>query len=462
MGGKAALLLVLGFSLILMVFGYNFNNLGITSVDNIDNYYVDTKAYNIAVAGANLAANTIFMDKNWDEGFSDIEFDDGILNVYVSNNLDMSGKTIICHIPAGNPNARHTISVNTASVAAHLSHGDYIGPCSGDTIDSEMATIISEGTYHGVTKVVIVELRPSYFSKYGNFYTSISAMPATGDTFNGPFHTNGKLYTYGQPVFWGKTTSRTGLKKYGSPADPKFYGGFEDGIDIPLEFDTSGFHSAATSGGKVFYDTTHTGQKVEVELDFLSSGNITYKQKIGTGSWSTSKTIAGSSLAPNGVIYIERGNVYVKGTINGKYTIAATKKSTSGCGNVYQTDNIQYQTDPISNTNSDDILGLVAEENIRIQNNANTIGDDVITHASMFALNGNIGPDDGLVHQPTLHSWRIVGGLIAKTTRVTADYSGSTPTNGLRFYHTYDTRFMRLVPPKFPHTDNYEIVSWYE
>ena len=105
---------------------------------------------------------------------------------------------------------------------------------------------------------------------------------------------------------------------------------------------------------------------------------------------------------------------------------------------------------------------MVAEDNIRIVNNANTIGQDVITQASMFAKNGNIGPDDGLVNQPSLRSWRILGGLIAKTTRVTANYNATGPTNGLKFVHDYDDRFMTMVPPSFPHTRFYEIVSWYE
>lgn len=35
----------------------------------------------------------------------------------------------ICHIPSGNPNNAQTITVDASSVDAHLSHGDYLGPC---------------------------------------------------------------------------------------------------------------------------------------------------------------------------------------------------------------------------------------------------------------------------------------------------------------------------------------------
>jgi hypothetical protein len=38
----------------------------------------------------------------------------------------------ICHIPPGNPNAAHTITVGLPAVDAHLAHGDTEGPCPDD------------------------------------------------------------------------------------------------------------------------------------------------------------------------------------------------------------------------------------------------------------------------------------------------------------------------------------------
>lgn len=38
-------------------------------------------------------------------------------------------KEAVCHIPPGNPDNAHTISVSANAVDAHLGHGDYLGEC---------------------------------------------------------------------------------------------------------------------------------------------------------------------------------------------------------------------------------------------------------------------------------------------------------------------------------------------
>jgi hypothetical protein len=38
-------------------------------------------------------------------------------------------KTVVCHIPPGNPENAHEIVVDWSAVPAHLDHGDSLGTC---------------------------------------------------------------------------------------------------------------------------------------------------------------------------------------------------------------------------------------------------------------------------------------------------------------------------------------------
>jgi hypothetical protein len=50
---------------------------------------------------------------------------------------DGKKKVTLCHRPPGNPKNAHTISVGEPATAAHLRHGDQLGPCpSEDAITS--------------------------------------------------------------------------------------------------------------------------------------------------------------------------------------------------------------------------------------------------------------------------------------------------------------------------------------
>lgn len=57
-----------------------------------------------------------------------------------NNESKNKGKTIICHIPPGNQDNRHTIEVANPALQAHLSHGDTLGACSEGDGDDGSAT----------------------------------------------------------------------------------------------------------------------------------------------------------------------------------------------------------------------------------------------------------------------------------------------------------------------------------
>ncbi|MGE5432258.1 MAG: hypothetical protein ACM3QX_14345 [Syntrophomonadaceae bacterium] len=410
MGGKASIYMVLGFSLIFLVASMNYGRLTGQAVDNNVEYYKNTMAHNIAVSGANMASNQIFIDKDWSAGYSNLPFGGGYINVKVED--------------AGQKKKR----------------------------------ITSTGSYQGLPKKVVILLQPSGYSKYA-YYTNIfpgNKYLGTGDTITGPFHTNGKLNVQGSPVFQGKASAKNGLKLSGN-ATPKFYGGFESGVDVPLNWSTSDIKAAAQAGGFVF--NAGGAGKVDVRLTFNGNATITYSKRFDSGSWSHDSTVALSAFAPNGIIYVEKGNIYMKGIINGRYSVIADQSSGNGTGNVYIEDDIRYKSNPLTHPGSTDMLGIIASNNVLISDNsANQLNVNI--DASIFSYKGGLGlVNENMAYSGTL---KIFGGVVEYQGRTTSKVSGSTITNGYRERIVFDERLMLNNPPYFPATDKYEVVSWLE
>jgi len=403
MGGKAALLLVLSFSGLFMIFGQRFNWLTSDAMDNLYDYYTETKAHNIAVAGANLGASAIFFDEEWNEGYDDLQFNGGIIDVKISD------------------------------------------------IGSERL-LVCKGTYGGMTKEVTVKFRPSSFGKFGYYMNLFGGADKfnTGDTIFGPFHTNGKLTTKGSPVFMGKATTKLGLKME-APKKPKFYGGYESGIDIPFEFDASATPAAAGMGGMLY-----PAGPLDVRLVFNDDATITHSSsEMGKDTWTPAVTEPLADFAPNGVIWNPKGNLYVSGTVSGQYTIGVGISSGIGSGNVYLEDDLVYRTDPINDPVCTDMLGIVAGNNVIVSDlpaNYNNIN----IHASILTSQGGLSVEN-LKSFPTAGTLYLAGGIVGYQNQPFSD-----GTKGFKFKLKYDERFMVTTPPSFPATSGLEIVSWFE
>lgn len=421
MGGKISLLLILGFSGIFALMGRDLLNFSNEAGENFYDYYTGTRAHNIAVSGANMAANKLFLNKAWVTGFDDLAIDGGNLNVIV------------------------------------------------DTFETFNRRLYSIGSYGGISDTVIVTLEPKNFAQYGNFYDlqknskGQNVWWATGDTLRGPFHTNDYLRTYGKPVFLGYATTQKGVVLYNSNAHPEFQGGLESGVYVPLEFDTSIIRTAAYDNGRIFWDTTGNNKITDVKLKLKSDGNVEYSLNIDNNGWTPDVTTPLSSLAPNGVIYVEKGNVYIEGTLNGRLSVVATRKGSSSAGKIHITSDVRYNTNPLINSNSTDMLGLIAEQNVQLDFDASR--GDIDIQASIYSQN------DGFVienykNYPGASNMNILGGVISKRLEATATYGWNGHdyyvTHGYSYVHVFDQRFYQDVPPFFPKTKYFKIVSWLE
>ncbi|MCK9408259.1 MAG: hypothetical protein M0R68_03915, partial [Bacteroidetes bacterium] len=205
--GRTSIYMVIGFSLMMIMGGKTMSSVGVQALDNSLSYYENTQRYTLAVTAANLVCAKIWETPAWTTGFSEVSYNGGTFSGTIT------------------------------------------------ALDDNKKQITATATFGGTTQTVTIIMKPSNFSKFA-YYGGTSASAAaweTGDTIGGPSHTQGKLKTFGSPVFMGKATSLSGITKSGTPRTPQFLGGFESGVSISMPDNTSysNILTAAEDGGKL-------------------------------------------------------------------------------------------------------------------------------------------------------------------------------------------------------------------
>ena len=404
--GKMTLYLVIGFSLLYMIIGNNSNRMSNATIENMAEYNANTVAHNLAVSSANLACNEIFLDNYWTKGIAKTS----LLNGEIEANIVIL-------------NALKNIRKLTA-----------------------------KGTYGGVTKTVEVVFQPSKFSKFAYYSMSEggSIWWTGSDTVWGPFHTQDYMRVYRHPVFYGKASTKRKLIYYDSKKkdEPKFYGGFEQGVDLPLPTDgLDPMKTSAQTDGLFF--TGHDSVYITFVEDSLKF-RFKYSDK--------DSTVHLPTVAPGGVIFAENSIMRLKGVVKGQYSIACS--GGSGKGTIYLDDDIVYKTDPLKNKNCTDVLGIVAEDKVLITDNVPN-HSDINIHASIYAEDGGFGADN-YSSRPVSGNINLIGGIIQHTRQAVGTFGSGGIKSGFAKRYRYDERFMLISPPMFPGTGGLEIVSWYE
>lgn len=83
MSGKGMLILISGFTMLMMVVANNFNTVSGRVTENYVDYFNKTTSHNIAISGANIAANLLFLDSTWNTGITNKIYQGVKLNVTV-------------------------------------------------------------------------------------------------------------------------------------------------------------------------------------------------------------------------------------------------------------------------------------------------------------------------------------------------------------------------------------------
>jgi hypothetical protein len=406
MSGKAVLIVVAGFSLIFLVVGQNFGNISNRSVDNYVDYFNETVAHNIAVSGANMAANEIYIDPLWDDGYENIQYQYGELD----------------------------IDVNIIDV--YQNHRE----------------IVATGEYEGVSSTVRVTLAPSKFSKFAYYsvYEGGNIWWTKNDTVWGPFHTQDYMRVYRRPVYYGKATTKKKLIYYTSKEKdkPYFYGGFETGVNLELPTDgVAKLELVADDDGFKFTgeDTVY----MRFELDTL-------KFRFSYNDPDSSLYLPGA--APNGVVFAKNSVVRLSGTIRGQYSVGCS--GSSGKGKIYLDNDIVFEKDPRIHPTSTDLLGIIAKNEVIMTDNAPN-HDDINIHGSIYCESGGFGAEN-YSSRPVSGNINLLGGIIQHTRRAVGTFNQYGIASGFAKRYRYDDRLMIASPPGFPGTGSFEIVSWLE
>ncbi|HSW56138.1 MAG TPA: hypothetical protein VLH59_13720 [Ignavibacteriaceae bacterium] len=415
MSGKAILLVVIGFTLTLLAVGQRFGGISNRVVDNYVKYQVETVAHNIALSGANIAANAIYMNPVWDEGYS-VPFQGGHLDV--------------------------TVEVINAALG--------------------FREITSRGTFYGKSSEIKLRIAPSNFSEYAYYSTyERASSTSTGtiwwtgkDTVWGPFHTQDKLSCALHPSFLGKHTSHKGAIQYKTNKttdSPVITGIYEAGknLEIPPQA-VENLEAAADDNGYKFHDQ---------DTVYLVFDRDTLRYKYSYSSNFTALYLP--SAAPNGLIYAKDCVVRLQGVVKGRYTLGCSSSSTStGKGTVWLDDDIVYETNPQVDPNSTDLFGIVAENYVWITENAAN-KNSINIQASVFSEQWGFGAYN-YNGRPVSGDINLLGGIQQNYRQPVGTFDSNGIKSGFTKQYRYDWRLAFMSPPFYPGTGGFKIVSWYE
>jgi hypothetical protein len=159
------------------------------------------------------------------------------------------------------------------------------------------------------------------------------------------------------------------------------------------------------------------------------------------------------ALPINGALFVDGGDVNVSGVLNGRLSIGTNR-------NIVVVNNITYADDPRTHPASDDMLGLIAEKDVVISQNAPY---NVEVDASMLAL-GNSFLVENWWGIPVKGTLTLYGGIIQRERGPVGTFSSSTgqKLSGYSKDYHYDTRLIDSPPPFYPTTGDYISLSWKE
>ena len=414
MGGKAAIIYVLGFGFVMGYIILNLTETANRAQGNMSNYAAATESHNLALAGANVGLAKFYEDTSWR----------GTSTQHLSQAFHGAFTYAVINGPGGRPLVRSISMVR--------------GP---------------RGIIKDTVEVMFgANSRQSFslFAWLSNFEGNVFWI--TGDTVWGRVHSNSMMHMSGSPVFMEKLTTSKGIDpKLGKGVNNAiFKNGFETGV-APIDFptDLSELFAASTAGGR-----SYAGD-VEVTLHAGSAGNNDGYALVYDAGGTQIDSIALNDGIFNGVI-AGSGRVSVSGTLDGQLSIASMN-------DVYIVDDILYENRDLSS--SDDVLGLIGDNNVVIADNAANSSDCTI-YGSIFARDGSFTAENWSKGSPRgeLH---LFGSIVQDERGPVGTFKGAgILKTGYSKRYRYDQRLgdPNFRPPYYPgfYTRSHAISGWWE
>ena len=175
----------------------------------------------------------------------------------------------------------------------------------------------------------------------------------------------------------------------------------------------------------------------------------------GLGYPLAAENYAKESNAPANVYKCQAGDLFVKGKVDGKVTVAAQNF-------VYVVGDLSYES------TTDDVLGLVGQEAVQVWNP--TAGTGCLSVCSTKANGRTIQAAIlSVAHTFTVQNYATIGdrGELKILGSIAQKFRGAVGTAGDQGYdkrYKYDTRFLNTAPPKFlaPASTTYGVSTWSE
>lgn len=345
--------------------------------------------------------------------------------------------------------------------------------------DEYKLLLVSSTQYDDIEVTTEVLMQRDSYSKYSYMTQSELSVNNTRiwfmdvDNIYGPIHTNGEFAMAGEPSFYGMVTSPNDWVKYEDlysstiVSDPNFYGGENFRAPVkspPTTYELDKLRATAAEGGITFDG--------DIKLDFYVSGDIGYadiSKEIVTSytcgsrrrpricyttTWET-ETLDLDEI--NGVIS-STGKIEVEGTVKGQITVHS-EDEIEIMGDIY------YNTNPMDDSTSTDMLGIVSEGDVIVDQYAYQANgsSDLTIHASIMALNTSFEVENYSSGSPR-GTLNLLGGIVQKNRGAVGTFYSSTGSvaSGYAKNYMYDNRLKGSIPPSFPRESVFSIVYWKE